>query len=80
MKTYHISEFEWFVPTPKNKLGINFLRTDSFTLNAAFCAELSPNIHIGFHPTDKAICFQKAKEEGSNVLRMEYFMEGTEDE
>ena len=35
MKTYHISEFEWFVPTPKNKLGINFLRTDSFTLNAA---------------------------------------------
>ena len=62
MKTYHISEFEWFVPTPKNKLGINFLRTDSFTLNAAFCAELSPNIHIGFHPMDKAICFQKAKE------------------
>ena len=62
MKTYHIAEFEWFVATPKNKWGINFLRADSFTLNAALCSELSKNIDIGFHPTEKVICLRNGKD------------------
>ena len=62
MKTYNIAEFEWFVAMPKNKWGINFLRTDCFTLNAALCSELSKNIEIGFHPTEKVICLRKGKD------------------
>lgn len=69
-KTYDITEFEWFVAAPKNKWGIHFLRTDSFTLNAALCAVLSSHIEVGFHRTEKVICLRNAKEgEGIRLPR-----------
>lgn len=65
MKQYNIDEFIWFVPSPKNKCAINFLRERAFNLNAALCAELGKQIDIAFHPSEPVLCLRKAKGDGS---------------
>ena len=68
MQSYNIKEFIWFVPAPRIRYAISFLRDNAFNLNTALRKELGSLIDIAFRPTEPVICLRKAQ--GENGLQV----------